>query len=74
MIYFLVYHNLKELNQFISNKRDFSADFGGGGDSMFGGNLRRNGHGHMHSSHSSQKCRTVTQKVGNTVTTFTQCS
>ena len=55
-------------------KVTISADFGGGGDSMFGGNLKRNGHGHMHSSHSSQKCRTVTQKVGNTVTTFTQCS
>jgi len=54
---------------------DLFADFGGGGgDSMFGGNLRRNGHGHMHASHSSQKCRTVTQKVGNTVTTYTQCS
>jgi len=55
---------------------DLFAEFGGGSgsDSMFGGNLRRNGHGHMHSSHSSQKCKTVTQKVGNTVTTFTQCS
>jgi hypothetical protein len=49
-----------------------SDDFGfGGGASMFGENLRRNGHPHQQQQ---QRCKTVTQKVGNTVTTFTHCS
>jgi len=62
---------------------DFGDMFGGG--SLFGDdlqNMQRNVHQKAHSSSHSgrsggearQSCRTVTQRFGNTVTTFTQCS
>uniref|UniRef100_T1JHN5 DnaJ homolog subfamily B member 9 n=1 Tax=Strigamia maritima TaxID=126957 RepID=T1JHN5_STRMM len=42
------------------------------GDSFFGGNFMES---HSHEAHSSSRsCRTVTQRNGNMVTTYTQCS
>jgi len=64
-------------------------DMFGAASSMFGGdsahhdthqNIHRSMHKSSHSGHAShggqtgQSCRTVTQRFGNTVTTFTQCT
>ncbi len=58
-----------DFEKMFENDADF---FGfGDGDSFFAAeNLRRNGHGGAR----QQTCKTVHQRIGNTVTTYTQCS
>lgn len=48
-------------------------DIFGFGDSFFGGGGNNNG-ANVRRSSQQQKCKTVTQKIGNMVTTYTQCS
>lgn len=52
-------------DDFFGGEKDFDNFFGGGfGDRPQGSSFRQR----------SQKCETVTQRIGNTVTTYTQCS
>jgi len=48
----------------------------GGGSSFFGTHFGGRAHAQASASHSGEnsRCRTVTQKIGNMMTTYTQCS
>lgn len=47
----------------------------GGGSSFFGSHFGNAHHeSKVHQSSGGRSCRTVTQRVGNMVTTYTQCS
>jgi len=54
-------------DDFFGGEKDFDNFFGGGFGDL-------HGQASFKQKRSSQKCSTVTQKIGNTVTTYTQCS
>lgn len=60
----------QEAEPFMHNHYGYETHGFGGGSSFFGTHF---GNAH-HQSSSGRSCRTVTQRVGNMVTTYTQCS
>ena len=58
-----------QFEDFFGHAESLFRDIGGGSASMFGRHQQR-----MNVRSQQQKCNTVTQKIGNTVTTYTQCS
>ncbi|XP_058264014.1 dnaJ homolog subfamily B member 9 [Hemibagrus wyckioides] len=57
-----------------AHRSSFEDSFGGDMFNMFSDFFSFDGHSEFHGSTNHQRCHTVTQRRGNTVTTYTKCS
>jgi len=65
----------EEPDPFMHNQYGYETHAFGDGSSFFGSHFANAQHGsRVHQSSGGRSCRTVTQRVGNMVTTYTQCS